>query len=342
MLETKRQMASLQTSPRTRPSLEQMIARASLSRALLAAAVVILGGSALFAAAAILEGTNAFPSTQQSVAGRLTAAPGSGNSESLDFALMPVGEDKVITKYDVELTKQLHVIAISDDFTIFLHDHVTRAAKDGHFRLNMAFPQPGLYHVYADSTPSGLGQQVLRFDLPVGATPASQRPPGLRATGLEGTDGPYTVKFDGLDLTAGQEAELTLHIEKGGKPAMDLHPFLGVAAHAVFIDTDDLSYIHAHASPGPTKPAAGAASHQMKGMEGMHEMHGMGGMHGMPGMSQMKGMDMAHTPTMPASAKVGSDLSLHVTPAKAGNYALWIQFMGEKEVRTVAFGVTVK
>jgi hypothetical protein len=165
-------------------------ARKPLSRALFTGAAVILGGSAIFAAAATLEGTNALPSTQQSVTGKLFAAPGSGNSETLDFALMPVGEDKVITKYDVELTKQRDVIAISDDFTIFLHDHVTRAAKDGHFRLNMAFPQPGLYHVYADSTPSGLGQQVLRFDLPVGTTPASQRPPALRATGLEGADGP--------------------------------------------------------------------------------------------------------------------------------------------------------
>jgi hypothetical protein len=132
---------------------------------------------------------------------------------------------------------------------------------------------------------------------------------------------------------------LTLHVEKGGKPAADLHPFLGVAAHAVFIDTDDLSYLHAHASPSSAKPAAGAASHRMEGMEGMH---GMGEMHGPPGMSEMSGMDMAQPLAMPASAKVGPDMSLHVKPAKAGNYALWIQFMGEKEVRTVAFGVTVK
>jgi hypothetical protein len=241
-------------SHHTQPSLEQMTGRASLSRALFTGALVILGGTTLFAAAAILEGINALPNNQQSVTGTLAVTPGKENSESLDFVLMRVGEGKAITKYDVELTKQLHVIAISDDFTTFLHDHVTRAAKDGHFRLTTAFPQPGLYHVYADSTPSGLGQQVLRFDLPVGTTQTSRTPPGPRASNLEGTDGPYTVKFDGLDLTAGQEAALTLHIEKGGKPAADLHPFLGVAAHAVFIDRDDLSYLHAHASPGSANP----------------------------------------------------------------------------------------
>jgi hypothetical protein len=321
----------------TEPSLEQLIAGAS--RVLLIGAVAVLGGTAIFAAAATVEGVNALPNAQPSVGGTLAVTPGKENSQSLDFALMRVGESKAITKYDVELTKQLHVIAVSDDFTTFLHDHVTRAAKDGHFRLNMAFPRPGLYHVYADSTPSGLGQQVLRFDLPVGTTQAGRTPPALRATGLEGSDGPYAVKFDALDLAAGQEATLTLHVEKAGKPAADLHPFLGVAAHAVFIDTADLSYLHAHASPASVKPVAAAASHQM---EGMHGLHGTGDTHGIPGMHDMSGVDMAHTPAMPASAKVGSDLSLHVKPAKAGNYALWIQFIGEKAVRTVAFGVTVK
>ena len=302
-------------------------------------AVVILGGTTIVAAAAALEGINAVPDTQQRVTGTLDFTAGKGSSVSLDFALTRIGEGKPITKYDVELTKQLHVIAVSDDFTTFLHDHVTQAAIDGHFRLNMGFPHPGLYHVYADSTPSGLGQQVLRFDLPVGTTQTNRASPAPRATGLEGTDGPYVVKFDDFDLTAGQESELTLHVVKGGKPAADLHPFLGVAAHAVFIDTDDLSYLHVHASPGSAKTVAGGASHDMKGMEGMH---GMGDMKGMPGMSQMSGMDMSHTPAMPASAKVAPDLGLHVKPEKAGNYALWIQFMGGKNVRTVAFAVTVK
>src|SRR5260370_36626775 len=149
-------------SHHARPSLEKIKACASLSRGFLIGAVAIFGGPAIFAAAATLEGVNALPGTQPGVTGALVATPGKESSQSLDFAQMRVGEGKAITKYDVELTKQLHVIAISDDFTTFLHDHVTRAAKDGHFRLNMAFPSPGLYHVYADSTPSGLGQQVLR------------------------------------------------------------------------------------------------------------------------------------------------------------------------------------
>jgi hypothetical protein len=63
-------------SHHTRPSLAQIIARASPSRGLLAGAVVILGGIVVFAAAATLEGINALPSTQQSVTGKLAATPG--------------------------------------------------------------------------------------------------------------------------------------------------------------------------------------------------------------------------------------------------------------------------
>jgi hypothetical protein len=301
--------------------------RTSLTGGLVFAAALILSGPPAFATSVTLEGVNALPGTRAKAAGTLIAAAGRNGSEALDFVLMRTGKSKPILKYDVELTKQLHVIAISDDFMTFLHDHVTRVGKAGHFRLNMAFPQPGLYHVYADSTPTGIGQQVLRFDLPVGTTKTSRQPAKLNATGLRGSDGPYSAKFDGLDLIAGQESSLTLHITKWGQPASDLKPFLGVAAHAVFIDTSDLSYVHVHATPSSEKAVTSKSAHEKSGMSGMG---GMGH------------MDAAHTPPMSASAKVTPDLSLHVEPPKAGTYKLWIQFIGAREVRTVPFIVIAK
>ena len=39
---------------------------------------------------------------------------------------------------------------------------------------------------------------------------------------------------------------LNVNILKDGKPATDLHPYLGVPAHAVFLDAKDLSYVHTH------------------------------------------------------------------------------------------------
>jgi hypothetical protein len=295
--------------------------RTLLTGGLLSVAL-FLGATAAFAAPAPLEGVNAMPGTQTKLAGKFVAAPEKNGSEALDFVFMRIGESKPILKYDVELTKQLHVIVISDDFKTFLHEHVTRVRKDGHFRLTMAFPHPGLYHVYADLTPTGLGQQVLRFDLPVGTAQASRPPLDLSATNLEGSDGLYSVKFDALNLIAGQESLLTVHITKSGAPALDLHPFLGVAMHAVFIDTGDLSYIHVHATPSADKTAASDSAHKMSGMSGMDDM------------------DMGHA--TPASAKVAPDLSLHVEPPKAGTYKFWVQFIGGEKVCTVPFVVTAK
>lgn len=275
-----------------------------------------LGAATSSAAPARIPGVGALAGTQARVAGVLEADVAKSGGESLDFVFTRIGETKAITKYDVELTKQVHVIAVSDDFTTFIHRHVTRVAKDGHFRLTVAFPRPGLYHIYADATPTGLGQQVLRFDLPVGGAGAERHAAILDASDREGFAGPYEVEVESLDLTAGQGAPLVLHIRKNGRPAPDLKPFLGVAAHAVFIAAGDLAYIHVHPMP-------------ILGMSGKTAMSG--GDHGGHG----------HGRTA-ETARVSPDLAFHVEPPKAGAYELWVQFIGGGAVRTVQFVVVVQ
>lgn len=270
---------------------------------------------------ATIAGTYALPDGTPKVSAILAVTPGTKGAADgasvLDVAMSRLGAPRPITRYDVELSKRLHVIAVSDDFRVFLHEHAERPGADGHFRVPIRFPRRSAWHVYADAVPSGLGQQVMRFDISLDpGTPASAQPPAPQATGLTGSDGRYGVSFDALDLRAGQEAQLTLHILRDGKPAPDLTPFLGVAAHAVFIAAADLTYIHAHAAPA----AIDAAQH-----------------HDMPGMD-MPGMDSA---PLRAGATVAPDLVLHVTAPKAGAYLLWLQFAVGGHVRTVPFVVTV-
>jgi hypothetical protein len=224
------------------------------------------------------------------------------NGEALDIVFTRPDQAVPLKDYAVELTKQLHVIAIRSDFGDFVHDHVTRVDEDGHFRLVMKLG-PGLYHIYADCAPTGLGQQVVRFDVSVGGVKAQA--PDLQPTGLSASSGDYTVRFDALSPVAGQEAMTTLHILKNGQPAPDIMPFLGVPAHAVFIDTEDLSYLHAHPM---------AMGGDMKGMSGMK----------------------------PAKGPVDPNFMLHFTPAKAGIYKLWIQFNGGGKLQTVPFVFAVK
>ncbi len=91
------------------------------------------------------------------------------------------------------------------------------------------------------------------------------------------------------------------------EPAMDLGLYLGVPAHAVFVSTDDLGYVHAHAM------AADAP-------KGSHTSHGS---------------------NEDPKAVIPAKLMLHATPPRACRYALWIQFKGRGQMRTVPFVVTV-
>lgn len=289
-------------------------ARLSVRAALLG---LMLAGP-VHAASPPVAGTYALPDGKPKVSATLAVTPGAvvlSGPSVLDVAMARLGDARPLTRYDVELSKRLHVIAVSDDFRVFLHDHAERPGADGHFRVPMSFPGRGAWHVYADAVPSGLGQQVMRFDInldPAG-TPPPARSAAPQPTGLTGSDGRYGVRFDALDLRAGQEAQLTLHVLRDGKPAPDLAPFLGVAAHAVLISAADLTYVHVHAAPAAT---GAAHSHDMAGMPGMAAAS-------FPG------------------AKLAADLVLHVTAPKAGTYLLWLQFSAGGHVRTVPFVVAV-
>lgn len=275
--------------------------------ALLGLVVLIIAGAA--EASTVIQGQNALAGTEAKITGTLTAMPaGQPTDLKLEVRLNQNGQAKPITKYDSDLGKAMHVIAISEDFSVFIHHHVDHVI-DGSGQVRIRFPKPALYHIYVDAMPHGLGQQVLRFDLPVGDAPAAP-PLKLEPGILSAESGPFQVTFDSLDLVAGEPSMLTLHIAENGKPAKDLKPFLGVGAHVVLIAADGLDYIHVH-------PMALGAMGAMGGHE-----------HDMPGMA------MAHDPPPPA---ISPDMMLHVAVPKPGLYKLWVQFDGGRTLYTLPF-----
>lgn len=264
-------------------------------------------------AATTVEGVFALIGGTQQVAGELTATPAATSTDlKLDISLHRVAEKNALKRYDSEMNRQMHVIAISDDLSVFMHHHVAHVI-DGHGQVRMVFPAPGLYHIFVDAAPKTIGQQVLRFDLTVGdepVTPLISRSVGAPETTAR--SGLYTVTFDRLDLAAGEPTRLALHIAEHGKPAQDLHAYLGVAAHIVLIGTESMRYAHVH-------PLA-----DMAGME----------------MPKHDGADTA----MPADddRPVPADLTLHVPPLPPGSYKLWVQFIGGRTLYTVPFVAVVK
>ena len=244
----------------------------------------------------------------------LTARPLAGDAlmQRLDLWFARPSDERPIETFDVDMTKRLHVVIVSDDFQTFLHVH-PRLGSDGHFRIEQRFPRAATYYVYAEAEPREIGKQVFRFTLPVGAHAVTAARPRIAPTGATASAGPYTVNLDGTRLRAGCTSALTVHIRRDGRPATDLHPYLGALAHAVFLNAHDLSYVHVHPMPlrGETNPKSGMAS-----MDAMAPL--------------------------PEAARSAPDMRLHVAVAEAGTYKLWLQFRGGGTLRVAPFVLTAE
>ena len=233
---------------------------------------------------------------------KATAKPGNALEQSLDVWMTMPGSAAPIKDYQIEMTKKMHMVIVSNDFKTFLHVHPT-LEPNGHFLLTQQFPAAGTYFVYADTLPNALNHQVFRFTLDVGhASPPSPR--NLPNTGMGVQAGPYEVDLSTVRVHTHQMEMVTVEVLENGQPAKDLHPYLGAPAHAVFLNTKDLSYVHVH-------PMAGD-------------------MMSMP-------MDMSKPmPELPDNASVSGEMMLHIALWEPGTYKLWLQFRGANDKLYVA------
>ena len=251
--------------------------------------------------AEVLKGEPSLQGYPVQTQGFLKATPSPKNplEEHLDMWMTLPGSSVPIKSYQVEMTKKLHVVVVSDDFKTFMHIHPTLDAA-GHFVITQQFPAAGTYYVYADGLPNNLNHQVFRFKLDVehASTPG---PRDLPTTGMGVETGPYEVDLSTVRVHAGRMEMVDVQVLENGQPAKDLHPYLGAPAHAVFLNVKDLSYVHVH-------PMASDAM-----------------------------MDMSKPmPDMPDNASVSPDMMLHIALHEAGTYKLWLQFRGANDKLYIA------
>jgi hypothetical protein len=264
---------------------------------------ICIAVGALSARAEVLKGEPALQGSQAQTEGFLKAVPTAGNplDEKLDMWMTMPKSTAPIRKYQVEMTKKIHVVIVSDDFKTFLHIHPT-LAPDGHFLITQQFPAPGTYFVYADALPDNMNHQVFRFKLDL-VHPSPPSPRNIPTTGMSTQVGPYEVDLSTVRVHSRRMEMVTVNILENGKPAKDLHPYLGGAAHAVFLNAKDLSYVHVHPM----------------------------------GMDQMMQMDMSKPmPELPENAPVSGDMMLHIALWEPGTYKLWLQFRGAGDKLYVA------
>jgi hypothetical protein len=222
-----------------------------------------------------------------------------GNHVALDLVETDPTTHAPIRSYDTDMTKLIHLVVISSDFKTFMHVHPTFDATTGHFTQTLQLNPMRRYYIYADAEPKGLGQQVFRFTAP-GAHTEWHREPDTRQ--LTVAAGSYSVSLSRGSLEAAKPQTLEVTIQQHGHPATDLHPYLGAAAHAVFINMVSLDYVHVH----PTLP-------------------------GESGEMNMGSMPMDSAP------KAGPRMTLHVPALRAGVYKLWLEFRGGSQLLVAPF-----
>lgn len=161
-----------------------------------------------------------------------------------------------VTEYDVEHDKELHLIAVRRDFSGFQHVH-PEMAEDGTWTTGLDLAA-GQWRLFADFKATGTDALTLGNDLAVRGRYRPAEPPTTDS--LTSTVDGYTVTLDG-DLTAGEEAELTLTVTRAGEPVTDLEPYLGAYGHLVALRAGDLAYLHVHTEgepgDGTTEPGPG-------------------------------------------------------------------------------------
>jgi hypothetical protein len=238
-------------------------------------------------------------------------------NENIKFWLNPSSSPVPITNYQMEMTKYAHVIIVSDDFKTFMHVHPT-LLPDGQFVIHQTFPQPGRYHIYADTVPDGMPQQVFRFDVNVGRSNRSAASPLERedtSPSLVQHDGAYSVVLDKTTVKAGQTSMIRFTIYDHGHPAEHLQPFLGVGAHAILLNANDLSYMHTHPMPMSMGMDTGMSMDQM----------------------------MKNMPVIKPGDHIDPSMMLHVKLDEPGIYRMWLQFKDQnQQLRTVSYIVSAR
>jgi len=180
----------------------------------------------------------------------------------------------------------MHLYAIrwpEMDAVFHLHPEPVGAAG-----LQMQLPTmpAGTYKLYGDVVfLSGFPEtETAELNLPagfqggaLGAEDASASPPGISAGDL----GPVYKLPDGYSMVWEKPSEMDAEkayafrftlLDRGGKPAGDMQPYLGMAGHAAFVKTDGTTFAHTHPDGSAAMAAVMLADASTNAAAGMGEM----------------------------------------------------------------------
>ncbi len=185
---------------------------------------------------------------------------GRGATTDWSFRIVdPAG--RAVTDFDVEHERQMHLIVVRRDLTVYQHLHPTLDAS-GRWSVPLSLPEAGVYRVYADFS-SGGRATTLATDLFVAGAFTPQ--PLAAPAAVDEVEG-YRAALSANGVTAGTTAELSYDLRRDGRPLEGIEPYLGADGHLVALREGDLAFLHVHpedsATPGTIRfgaelPSAG-------------------------------------------------------------------------------------
>ena len=228
----------------------------------------------------------------------------------------------------------------------FWHLHPSPGA-DETFSLDLPNIPPGHYQLFADVVlSSGFPVTMVgQLDVPAfNGGPLTGDNSGVTSVPIAESpkDNPSFTLPDGgkmiwqrasLPLKSNQPLSFKFDVQdKEGKPAHDLEPYMGMAAHAEIVRSDFSVFAHVHPAGSVSMAALDLA--QM-GVSPDSQASAADSMSGMAGMN-MPGMNMSG-----ASEPIGSEISFPYGFPKPGLYRVFVQIKRSGKIETAIFDATV-
>jgi hypothetical protein len=230
------------------------------------------------------------------------------------------------------------------------HLHPDQLPGGGEFVQDLPPLDAGHYSAFADLVhKTGFPfTMVGEIDLPqIPGKPPTGDDAGASVPPIGGNPGTTFTLPDGGRVVWHREAPLRANVpvflrfevqDSDGKPAGDLEPYMGMAAHAAIVRSDLSVFAHIH--PSGTVPMASLmlASARNENAAPEQPMADMPEMQSMPSMPEMAASSM---PGM-AAGKVAPEISIPYGFPKPGAYRIFLQFKRRGRVETAVFDAQVQ
>lgn len=184
------------------------------------------------------------------------------DSATLSFRIADAAGETV-REFDLEHTRQMHLIVVRRDFAGFQHLH-PRQREDGSWTAAADLSDAGVYRTFADFSTGGLAL-TLAADVfvPGEFDPVPLPEPAGTADAGDG----YEVKIDSARPLAGGEAAAEFRVLSDGEALEGVEPYLGADGHLVALREHDQAFLHTHpeGEPGGSGPISFGVSYPSPG-----------------------------------------------------------------------------